>query len=96
MNGRQIARRAVRSSRIAQVEADKRAGKGDHGLARDSHDMMPGIIDEWVTGVSLMRSEYGTHSLRRTKASIIYRATGNLRAVEILLDHGKIEIRSAI
>ena len=38
-----------------------------------------------------MRSEYGTHSLRRTKVSIIYRATGNLRAVQILLGHGKIE-----
>jgi site-specific recombinase XerC len=38
-----------------------------------------------------MRSEYGTHSLRRTKASIIYRATGNLRAVQILLGHSKIE-----
>lgn len=38
-----------------------------------------------------MRSEYGIHSLRRTKASIIYRATGNLRAVQILLGHSKIE-----
>jgi integrase len=44
-----------------------------------------------VTGVGLKRSEYGTHSLRRTKASIIYRATGNLRAVQILLGHSKIE-----
>jgi site-specific recombinase XerC len=34
---------------------------------------------------------YGTHSLRRTKASLIYRATGNLRAVQILLGHSKIE-----
>jgi integrase len=39
------------------------------------------LVDDWVTAVGLMRSEYGTHSLRRTKASIIYRATGNLRAV---------------
>ena len=38
-----------------------------------------------------MRSEYGTHSLRRTKASIIDRATGNLRAIQILLGHRKIE-----
>ena len=38
-----------------------------------------------------MRSEYGTHSPRRTKASIIYRANGNLRAVQILLGHSKIE-----
>lgn len=35
--------------------------------------------------------QYGTHSLRRTKASIIYKATGNLRAVQILLGHTKIE-----
>lgn len=35
--------------------------------------------------------EYGTHSLRRTKASIIYNATGNLRAIQILLGHSKIE-----
>ena len=49
------------------------------------------LVDEWVTGIGLIRSEYGTHSLRRTKASIIYRATGNLRAVQILLGHSKIE-----
>ena len=49
------------------------------------------LVDEWVTGVGLMRSEYGTHSLRRTKASIIYKATSNLRAVQILLGHSKIE-----
>lgn len=49
------------------------------------------LVDDWVTAVGLMRSEYGTHSLRRTKASIIYRATGNLRAVQILLGHSKIE-----
>lgn len=49
------------------------------------------LVDEWVTGVGLMQSEYGTHSLRRTKASIIYRVTGNLRAVQILLGHSKSE-----
>lgn len=49
------------------------------------------LVDEWVTGIGLIRNEYGTHSLRRTKASIIYRATGNLRAVQILLGHSKIE-----
>jgi integrase len=36
-------------------------------------------------------SAYGTHSLRRTKASMIYRRTGNLRAVQLLLGHTKIE-----
>ena len=49
------------------------------------------LVDEWVTAIGLRREEYGTHSLRRTKASIIYKATGNLRAVQILLGHAKIE-----
>ena len=47
------------------------------------------LVDEWVSAISLRREEYGTHSLRRT--SIIYKATGNLRAVQILLGHTKIE-----
>ena len=41
--------------------------------------------------VGLRSEDYGTHSLRRTKASIIYKATRNLRAVHILLGHTKIE-----
>jgi site-specific recombinase XerC len=49
------------------------------------------LVDEWVSGIGLRREDYGTHSLRRTKASIIYKATGNLRAVQILLGHSKIE-----
>jgi integrase len=49
------------------------------------------LVDEWVTAIGLRRAEFGTHSLRRTKASMIYKATGNLRAVQILLGHTKIE-----
>ena len=49
------------------------------------------LVDEWVKGIGLRREDYGTHSLRRTKASIIYKRTGNLRAVQILLGHSKIE-----
>ena len=49
------------------------------------------LVDEWVTAIGLRREDYGTHSLRRTKASIIYKGTGNLRAVQILLGHTKIE-----
>ena len=49
------------------------------------------LVDEWVTAIGLPSEDYGTHSLRRTKASIIYKATGNLRAVQILLGHTKIE-----
>lgn len=49
------------------------------------------LVDKWVAAVGLNVSEYGTHSMRRTKASLIYKATGNLRAVQILLGHSNIE-----
>lgn len=49
------------------------------------------LVDEWVTAIGLRREDYGTPSMRRTKAAMIYRATGNLRAVQILLGHTKIE-----
>ncbi|PIO41765.1 integrase [Phyllobacterium zundukense] len=49
------------------------------------------LVDEWVTAIGLKREDYGTHSLRRTKAAMIYRATGNLRAIQMLLGHTKIE-----
>lgn len=49
------------------------------------------LVDEWVSAVGLNTREFGAHSLRRTKASLIYKATGNLRAVQILLGHSKIE-----
>jgi hypothetical protein len=44
-----------------------------------------------VTGIGLRPEDYGTHSLCRTKASIIYKQSGNLLAVQILLGHTKIE-----
>lgn len=49
------------------------------------------LVDEWVTTIGLDKREYGTHSLRRTKAALIYKATGNLRAIQILLGHSNIE-----
>ena len=49
------------------------------------------LVHDWVTAIGLEPSGYGTHSLRRTKASEIYRKTGNLRAVQLLLGHTKIE-----
>ena len=49
------------------------------------------LLGLWVRAIGLDPLAYRTHSLRRTKASIIYRATGNLRAVQILLGHTKIE-----
>ena len=49
------------------------------------------IVDSWVSEIGLNPSEYGTHSMRRTKASLIYRRTKNLRAVQLLLGHTKLE-----
>ena len=49
------------------------------------------LLSEWLASVGLDPHLYGTHSLRRTKATLIYRRTGNLRAVQLLLGHTKIE-----
>ena len=49
------------------------------------------LVSCWISGIGLDASFYGTHSLRRTKATLIYRRTGNLRAVQLLLGHRKIE-----
>jgi len=49
------------------------------------------LLAEWLVGIGLDPHLYGTHSLRRTKATLIYRRTGNLRAVRLLLGHTKIE-----
>lgn len=49
------------------------------------------IVDTWIASVGLDLSAYGTHSMRRTKAAQIYRKTGNLRAVQLLLGHAKLE-----
>src|SRR5204863_1735478 len=48
-------------------------------------------ISEWIASIGLDPKLFGTHSLRRTKATLIYRRTGNLRAVQLLLGHTKIE-----
>ena len=49
------------------------------------------LLAAWLTSVSLDPHLFGTHSLRRTKATLIYRKTGNLRAVQLLLGHTKVE-----
>ncbi len=49
------------------------------------------LLSEWITGIGLDASLFGTHSIRRTKATLIYRRTGNLRAVQLLLGHTKVE-----
>src|SRR3954471_16082017 len=49
------------------------------------------IVDSWVREIGLDPAAYGPHTLRRTKASLIYRRTKNLRAVQLLLGHTKLE-----
>jgi integrase len=49
------------------------------------------LVQEWLASIDLDPAKFGTHSLRRTKAVLIYRRTGNLRAVQLLLGHSKIE-----
>lgn len=49
------------------------------------------LVSGWVASIGLDPHVFGTHSLRRTKATLIYRRTGNLRAVQLLLGHRKIE-----
>lgn len=49
------------------------------------------IVHRWVEDAGLESGSYGTHTMRRTKASLIYRRTRNLRAVQLLLGHTKLE-----
>lgn len=49
------------------------------------------LVDEWIAAIGLSPAAYGTHSLRRTKAALIYRKTGNIRAVQLLLGHTKLD-----
>lgn len=78
------------SSGVADQSRITRSKQG-RPLCPCEHTAYAHLVDEWVTAVGLRSEDYGTHSLRRTKASIIYKATGNLRAVQILLGHTKIE-----
>ena len=78
----------------------------DHAsLAKDSHlfpSRVPGsphlstrqygrIVKRWTAMIGRNPREYGTHSLRRTKATLVYRRMKNLRAVQLLLGHTKLE-----
>ena len=49
------------------------------------------LVSEWVSGIGLDWLKFATHSMRRTKVTLIYRRTGNLRAAQLLLGHQKIE-----
>ena len=75
-----------------EKEADDYLFIGRHG--RDSNlttRQYARLLSGWITSISLDPSMFGTHSIRRTKATLIYKRTGNLRAVQLLLGHTRIE-----
>ncbi len=49
------------------------------------------LASRWIASIGLNASSYGTHSLRRSKASLIYKRTGNIRAVQLLLGHANLQ-----
>jgi len=68
-------------------------GNSDKGLTTRQYAR---LVQEWVASIGLDPAKFGTHSLRRTKAVLIYRRTGNLRAVQLLLGHSKSKVPFAI
>jgi integrase len=62
-----------------------------HGSPHITTRQYARIVEKWVASIGLNPADYGTHSFRRTKASLIYRRTKNLRAVQLLLGHTKLE-----
>jgi integrase len=62
-----------------------------HSSAHLSTRQYARIVDAWVMSIGLDTAAYGTHSMRRTKATLIYRRTKNLRAVQLLLGHSKLD-----
>jgi site-specific recombinase XerC len=62
-----------------------------HGSPHLSTRQYARIVRGWVTSLGLEPNAYGTHSMRRTKVAQIYKKTGNLRAVQLLLGHTKMD-----
>jgi integrase len=92
----------VRSKRVIPSAALNRVALRDdapalalRGIAMVQHGrttrQYARLVSEWIAGIGPDPKLFGTHSLRRTKATLIYRRTGNLRAVQLLRGHTKIE-----
>ncbi len=62
-----------------------------HGRLHISTRQYARIVRGWVLSIGLDATAYGTHSIRRTKVTQIYKKTGNLRAVQLLLGHTKMD-----
>ncbi|EKO3828494.1 tyrosine-type recombinase/integrase [Vibrio harveyi] len=59
--------------------------------AQMSYSYYANIIKRWATTLGLDANQYGTHSMRRTKATLIYARTKNIRAVQLLLGNVKLD-----
>nr|WP_310452989.1 tyrosine-type recombinase/integrase [Sulfuritalea sp.] len=70
-----------RRSRIGEITGHDRAKYAQYAR----------IVHHWVAAIGLDSTVYGTHTMRRTKATLIYKRTKNLRAVQLLLGHSKLE-----
>lgn len=62
-----------------------------HGSLHPSTRQYARIVDQWIADIGLDVAAYGTHTMGRAKATLIYRRTKNLRAVQLLLGHSKLE-----
>ena len=81
----------------AWIESPQMSGSGHlwpgrlHDRAHTSTRQYARLVRERVTSIGLEPGAYGTHSMRRTKVAQIYHKTGNLRAVQLLLGHTKMD-----
>lgn len=62
-----------------------------HGSPHHSTRQYARIVEGWVASLGVEPSSYATHSMRRTKVAQIYKKTGNLRAVQLLLGHTRMD-----
>lgn len=90
---------------ITEAARDSVAAWVTHAHLRSANHLFPGrgeaahlstrqyarILKGWVSNIGLDPSRFGTHSLRRTKATLIYKRTKNIRAIQLLLGHTKLE-----
>ena len=85
-----LVRLVVVNGRLHALELWSEA-QGLEGLFHLSTRQYARIVHHWAESAGLDSSAYGTHSMRRTKATLIYKRTKNLRAVQLLLGHSKLE-----
>lgn len=78
-------------SRRALKESDYLFPSRVHAKSHMSTRQYGRIVDQWVSSIGLDLKRYGTHSMRRTKASQIYKKTGNIRAIQLLQGHTMLE-----